>query len=68
MTFESVLAWDSVKQTLPSESSAAITDNRGLTVLSGTLVDPSLGAQAFRMWLVSLSQVSSTLMILLPVW
>ena len=68
MMFESVFACARANQTMPSVSSAAIIDSRGLTELSSTFVLPSLGAHVLRVWLVSLSQVSSMLMILLPSW
>jgi hypothetical protein len=63
MMFESVLAWHNVNQTRPSVSRAAIIDNLGLTIDFATFVLPSLRAQVRLIWLVSLSQVSSMLMI-----
>ena len=61
-----VVAWARLNHTLPSVSRAAIRDSRGVTAWSYRLPSPPFFAQTFRTKLVSLSQVSSTLITLFP--
>ena len=63
---ESVFACDSVNQTRPSVSRAAIIESRGETLFSWTFPSPFRDPQALRTKLVSLTHVSSIFMTRYP--